>query len=198
MRRSNFVVGMFVVALMGLTAAGCENSGNLQAPRPDPVRGGRPKSRANYSAKTALSVQGRLSRRGTGAQRHRRQCLPLARIPRHHLVRAAALGRSLRRRDHHRLVRSAREPRRALQDDGLHPRQDAACGRRAGRRLSPGTQRRRPVGGSSHEPRKPPSASRTRFSTAPGNCAPHNSGNKEASSRRPAARCGCAGSLVML
>jgi len=40
MRRSNFVVGMFVVALMGLTAAGCENSGNLQAPRPDPVRGG--------------------------------------------------------------------------------------------------------------------------------------------------------------
>ncbi|MCY4405573.1 MAG: DUF3576 domain-containing protein [Rhodospirillaceae bacterium] len=40
MRRSNIVVGMLVVFLMGLAAAGCENSGNLQAPRPDPVRGG--------------------------------------------------------------------------------------------------------------------------------------------------------------
>ena len=40
MRRSNIVVGMLVVLLMGLTAAGCENSGNLQAPRPDPVQGG--------------------------------------------------------------------------------------------------------------------------------------------------------------
>ena len=40
MRRSNFVAGMLLVLFMGLTAAGCENSGNLQAPRPDPVRGG--------------------------------------------------------------------------------------------------------------------------------------------------------------
>ena len=40
MRRSNFVMGMLVVCLLGLAAAGCENSGNLQAPRPDPVRGG--------------------------------------------------------------------------------------------------------------------------------------------------------------
>ena len=40
MRRSNFVMGMLVVFLLGLTAAGCENSGNLKAPRPDPVRGG--------------------------------------------------------------------------------------------------------------------------------------------------------------
>ena len=41
MRRSNIVVGMLVVFLLGLAAAGCENSGNLQAPRPDP-RTGRP------------------------------------------------------------------------------------------------------------------------------------------------------------
>ena len=40
MRRSNIVVGLLATLLMGLTAAGCENSGNLQAPRPDPVRGG--------------------------------------------------------------------------------------------------------------------------------------------------------------
>ncbi len=40
MRRSNFVVGMFVVLLLGLTAAGCENFGNMPAPRPDPVQGG--------------------------------------------------------------------------------------------------------------------------------------------------------------
>jgi len=40
MRRSNIVVGMLVVFLVGLAAAGCENSGNLQAPRPDPVQGG--------------------------------------------------------------------------------------------------------------------------------------------------------------
>ena len=40
MRRSNIVVGMLVVLLLGLTATACENSGNLQAPRPDPVQGG--------------------------------------------------------------------------------------------------------------------------------------------------------------
>ena len=40
MRRSNIVMGMLVVFLMGLTAAGCENFGNLPAPRPDPVQGG--------------------------------------------------------------------------------------------------------------------------------------------------------------
>ena len=40
MRRSNIVMGMLVVFLLGLTAAGCQNSGNLQAPRPDPVQGG--------------------------------------------------------------------------------------------------------------------------------------------------------------
>ena len=40
MRRSNIVMGMLVVFLLGLTAAGCQNSGDLQAPRPDPVQGG--------------------------------------------------------------------------------------------------------------------------------------------------------------
>jgi hypothetical protein len=40
MRRSNIVVGTLVVFLMGLTAAGCENFGNMPAPRPDPVQGG--------------------------------------------------------------------------------------------------------------------------------------------------------------
>ena len=40
MRRSNIVVGLLVVFLMGLTAAGCENFGNMPAQRPDPVQGG--------------------------------------------------------------------------------------------------------------------------------------------------------------
>ena len=40
MRRSHIGMGMLVVFLMGLTAAGCQDSGDLQAPRPDPVRGG--------------------------------------------------------------------------------------------------------------------------------------------------------------
>ena len=40
MRRSSITMGMLLVLLMGLTAAGCENFGNLPAARPDPVQGG--------------------------------------------------------------------------------------------------------------------------------------------------------------
>ena len=54
MRRSNIVMGMLVVCLMGLTAAGCQNPGNLEAPRPDPVRGGPAKVQGKFFGEDGL------------------------------------------------------------------------------------------------------------------------------------------------
>ena len=154
MRRSNFVMGMLVVFLLGLTAAGCENSGNLKAPRPDPVRGGPAQVQGKLfgedgltlyrsGGKTEASSSG--SGIGVNAFLWRATLDTISFVP---LSSADPFGGVIITD----WVRSAREPRRALQDDGLHPRQGAACGRRASRRLSPATRRGRPVGGSSHEP----------------------------------------------
>ena len=48
------------------------------------------------------------------------------------LVHAADLGRSVRRRHHHRLVRTAGKRQRALQDNGLHPESRFTVGRGSG------------------------------------------------------------------
>ena len=56
MRRSNFVVGMLVVFLMGLTAAGCENFGNIPAARPDPVQGGPSKIQGKVFGEDGLTL----------------------------------------------------------------------------------------------------------------------------------------------
>ena len=54
MRRSNIVVGTLVVALMSLAAVGCQNPGNLEPSRPDPVRGGPAKMQSKFFGEDGL------------------------------------------------------------------------------------------------------------------------------------------------
>ena len=77
--------------------------------------------KAFSAARACSSAATRRRRRGGAGRHHRRQQPALAGVPRYPLLHAALLGRSFRRRHHHRLVHARDEPRRALQGDGLHP-----------------------------------------------------------------------------
>ena len=63
---------------------------------------------------------------------NRRQQLPVAGVPRHAGVHAAAVGGPVRRRHHHRVVRRAGPPVGTVQGYCLHPRPGAAFRRGSG------------------------------------------------------------------
>ena len=95
-------------------------------------------TKARYENPSSVFGQGGLFRRRPGQDRrpgrghHRGQQPAVAGLPRHGLLHAAGLGRSLRRGDHHRLVHPGRDPGRAIQDQHLYPRPPASGRRHPG------------------------------------------------------------------
>ena len=130
-------------ALLALSLAACGGDPERDqgtATRPRPGRDKRRRAQQAWAAKTAR--QGTLfgpgglfgakaDKKDDAGTRRGGQRLSVARLPRHHQFHSAGLGRSVRRRHHHRLVHAGRDAQRAHEGPGHHPRPRAARRRRA-------------------------------------------------------------------